>query len=59
MNTIRLQVTDAFTDETTLINLKFHEGQKLYMALREIFGDAQYMTQPGQLITVPDVTIKI
>lgn len=59
MNIVRLEVTDALTDEVTLINVKFHEAQKLYRALREIFGDAQYQAQPMDLVTVPDVRISV
>lgn len=59
MNVVRLELTDALTDATTLVNLNFHEGQKLYLALRELFGDAQYLAQPSQLVTVPDVRLKV
>lgn len=59
MNLIRLELVDGLTDKTTLVNLKYHEAQKLYRSLREIFGDAQYRAQPLDLITMPDAKLVI
>jgi len=56
---IQLQVTDAKTDEVVEIAVSMHDAYGLYKALREIVGDIQYETQPGQLITVPKVSIPI
>lgn len=56
---IALQITDQLTGKDYLLNLSMHDAQKLYRALREIVGDAQYQAQPGQLITVPDARIKV
>jgi len=56
---IRLELTDGLTDKTTFVNLRPHEAQKLYGALRELFGDVQYQAQPNQLVTVPDFRLKV
>lgn len=59
LNTITLELNDALTDKQTLVRLNYHEGQKLYRALRELFGDAQYEAQPLDLITMPNARIQI
>jgi hypothetical protein len=56
---ISFEVADALTGEVTVVRQNPHDAQKLYMALREVFGDAQYQTQPGQLITVPSVSLHV
>ena len=56
---INLVVTDRRTGKDILLEVTPHDAQKLYKALREIFGDAQYEAQPGQLVTVPDVRLKV
>ena len=56
---IALQVTDQITGKEMVMQVSMHDAQKLYKALREIVGDAQYQAQPGQLITVPDARIRI
>ena len=56
---INLQVTDDTTEKQYLIPISMHDAQKLYQALREIIGDAQYQAQPGQLITVPSARLKL
>jgi len=54
---INLEITDAITGKTTVVKQSPHDAHKLYLALREVFGDAQYQAQPGQLITVPPATL--
>jgi hypothetical protein len=54
---IVLEITDDLTGLDHVLNVSMHDAQKLYRALREIVGDAQYQAQPGQLITVPDARI--
>jgi hypothetical protein len=56
---ITLQITDQKTGKDYIINVSMHDAQKLYRALREIVGDVQYQAQPGELITVPDMSIKL
>ena len=56
---IALQITDALTDKVTTIRQTPHDAKKLYLALRELFGDVQYQASPGELITVPNVNIKV
>ena len=56
---IVLEVTDAMTDKVTIIRQTPHDAKKMYLALRELFGDVQYQAQPGELITVPNVSIKL
>jgi hypothetical protein len=56
---IALQVTDQTTGRETVISVSMHDAQKLYRALREIVGDAQFQARPGELITVPDAKIKV
>ena len=56
---ICLQVTDQLTGKDHVMNLSMHDAQKLYQALRELVGDAQYQAQPGQLITVPDAMVRV
>ena len=56
---ITFEIADALTDKTTVVRVNPHEAKKLYLALRELFGDVQYQAQPGQLITVPDARIKL
>lgn len=56
---IALQVTDQTTGKDVYVTVSMHEAQRLYRALREIVGDAQYMAKPGDLITMPDARIKI
>ena len=56
---ITLEVTDSITGRTTTIRQTPHDAKKLYLALRELFGDIQYKAQPGELITVPSVNLKV
>lgn len=56
---IALEITDSLTDKVTIVRQTPHDAIKLYLALRELFGDAQYQAQPGELITVPNVNIKV
>jgi hypothetical protein len=56
---IALQITDQKTGHDYVINVSMHDAQKLYKALREIVGDVQYQARPGDLITVPDMSIKL
>lgn len=56
---IKLAVTDQATGKLHVIETATHDAQKLYKALHEIFGDAQYQARPGELITVPDVYIPV
>jgi len=56
---IALQVTDEKTGKDIVIQVSMHDAQKLYSALRELVGDVQYQAEPGTLITVPDVRLKI
>jgi hypothetical protein len=56
---IQLQVTDQKTGEDIIITVGMHDAQKLYKALRELVGDAQYQSQPNSLITIPDVRLKV
>jgi hypothetical protein len=59
MTQIRLQITDQITGKDTIVSLSMHDAQKLYQSLRELIGDVQYQTAPGQLITMPPAHIKI
>lgn len=59
MALVALEVTDELTGKVTIVRLSMHNAQKLYMALRELVGDVQYTAQPGQLITVPNATIRV
>ena len=56
---ICLEVTDQLTGKDHVLNISMHDAQKLYRALREIVGDAQYQATPGQLVTVPDARVRI
>ena len=56
---IVLQITDQKTGHDYVVNITMHDAQKLYKALREIVGDVQYQARPGELITVPDVRLKL
>lgn len=56
---IALEITDQLTGKDYVMQVSMHNAQKLYKALREIVGDAQYQAQPGQLITVPDARIRV
>lgn len=56
---VALQVTDHSTGRDQVITVSMHEAQRLYQALREIVGDVQYQAKPDQLITVPDMSIKV
>lgn len=56
---ICLEVTDQLTGRDCVMNISMHDAQKLYTALREILGDAQYHAQPGQLVTVPDARVRV
>ena len=56
---IALQITDQKTGHDYVVNITMHDAQKLYRALREIVGDVQYQARPGELITVPDVRLKL
>lgn len=56
---IALEITDALTDKVTTVRQTPHDAKKLYLALRELFGDVQYQARPGELITVPSVNIKV
>jgi len=56
---IVLQITDQKTGYDYVVNITMHDAQKLYKALREIVGDVQYQARPGELITVPDVRLKL
>lgn len=56
---IAIELVDDITGKRAVAHLSMHNAQKLYGALREIIGDAQYQSQPGQLITVPDAKIKV
>lgn len=57
-NQVRLEIEDCLTGKTTLVNLDPHQAKKIYLALRELFGDIQYEAAPGELITMPDVRMK-
>jgi len=56
---IVIQVTDQKSGNDYVINIGMHDAQKLYQALREIVGDVQYQARPGELITMPDMSIKL
>jgi len=56
---IAVQLTDDDTGRQFVANLSMHDAQKLYKALREVIGDAQFQAQPGELITVPSARIKL
>ena len=56
---IILEIADAKTGKVTTVNQSLHDAKKLYLALREFFGDIQYQAQPGELISVPDAKLKI
>ena len=56
---ISFEIKDAITGKVTTVRQTPHDAQKLYYALREAFGDVQYQVQPGALITVPDMHIKV
>jgi hypothetical protein len=56
---IALEITDSLTDKVTIVRQTPHDAKKLYLALRELFGDAQYQAQPGELVTVPNVNIRV
>lgn len=56
---VALQVTDGSTGRDVVITVSMHEAQRLYRALREIVGDVQYQAQPGELITMPDLKVKV
>lgn len=56
---IRLQITDQKSGKDFLVDVSMHDAQKLYKALREIVGDAQYEAKPGELITVPNMSIRL
>ena len=56
---ISFEITDALTGKVTVINQTPHDAKKMYLALRELFGDVQYQAQPGELITVPSVSVKL
>ena len=56
---IALQITDQKSGKDYVINVTMHDAQKLYQSLREIVGDVQYQAQPGELITMPDMSIKL
>ena len=56
---IALEITDSLTDKVTIVRQTPHDAKKLYLALRELFGDVQYKASPGELITVPNVNIKV
>jgi len=54
-----LEITDQLTGKDHFVQLSMHDASKLYKALREIVGDVQYQAQPGELITMPDMSIKL
>jgi hypothetical protein len=54
-----LEIHDDETGKVTTCKLSMHNAQKLYKALGELIGDAQYQAKPGELITVPKARIKI
>lgn len=56
---INLQITDARTGQVIVVQQTVHDAKKHYLALRELFGDAQTGARPGELITVPPATLKI
>ena len=56
---IALQVTDQATGRDVVVQLSMHDAQKLYRSLRELVGDVQYQARPHELITVPDVRLKV
>ena len=56
---IQFEINDALTGKVTLVNQTPHDAKKLYLALRELFGDVQTGARPGQLITVPDVKLQV
>ena len=56
---IAIEITDSLTDKVTTVRQTPHDAKKLYLALRELFGDVQYQARPGELITVPNVSIKV
>ena len=57
--TINLQVEDERDGRVHVICLSHHNANKLYKALQELFGDAQFMAKPGELITMPKAHLKI
>jgi hypothetical protein len=56
---IALEITDAFSGKKTIVNQTPSDAKKLYDALRQVFGDSQQHAQPGELITIPSVNIKL
>ena len=56
---INLDIRDSLTGKEHLVQLSYHDGYKLYKALRELYGDIQINAQPGELITVPKADIKV
>lgn len=56
---INLKITDDSTGRVTVIQQTNHDANKLYLALRELFGDVQYQAQPGALITVPNAELRL
>ncbi len=56
---IALEITDQKSQRDYVIQVSMHDAQKLYLALREIVGDVQYQAQPGQLLTLPDLSLKL
>ena len=56
---ITLEITDSMTKKVTVVNQTAHDAKRLYLALREVFGDSQQGAQPGELITMSNVGIKL
>ena len=56
---ISFEIRDALTGKVTIVRQTPHDAQRLYRALREVFGDVQYQAQPGELVTVPDVRLNM
>jgi len=56
---ISLEIKDAITGQVTIVRQTPHDAKKLYLALRELFGDVQYQANPGELVTVPSVNLKV
>lgn len=56
---INLHITDARNGKVTIVQQTPHANHQLYLALRELYGDAQAGAKPGELITVPPATFKL
>lgn len=56
---ITLEIHDMLTGKQSTVRMTTHDAKKLYLSLREYFGDIQYQAQPGQLVTVPNARIRV